>query len=54
MFKFGDKSQEAYCEYECSKYCEIYDIDGMSKIRGKSVCAACYNCAFGEDEDESE
>ena len=45
MFKFGDKSKEARCEYNCSKYCQIYDIDGMSKLEGKYVCAACYNCA---------
>lgn len=48
MFKFGDKSKEARCEYNCSKYCEIYDIDGMSKLEGKYVCAACYNCAKEE------
>lgn len=45
MFKFGDKSKEAYCEYKCSKYCELYDIDGMSKLNNKHVCKACYNCA---------
>ncbi len=48
MFKFGDKSKEARCEYNCSKYCEIYDIDGMSKLEGKYVCAACYNCALSQ------
>ena len=51
MFKFGDKSKEAYCEYKCSKYCEIYDVNGMNRVNGKFVCKACYNCTMEDDND---
>ena len=48
FLKAMEKSQKEesikYCEYKCSKYCEMLNWD-MSKINDKYVCKACYNCA---------
>ncbi len=41
---FNQPINRNYCEYKCSKYCEILDFD-MNKVNDKYCCAACYNCA---------
>lgn len=40
----GENMIQHFCEYECSKYCEIVDLD-MGKVNDRFCCKACYNCA---------